>query len=84
MKEFPRRTRKQAARAQGFKDQRATSSGRPRKIERTPEQELAYLKHKIALLEQENDFLKKIDFIERRALWQTKQPPKKNSNSSKP
>jgi hypothetical protein len=83
MKSFSKLTRRQATRSEGFKDQRALSSGRPRKTERTAEQELAYLKHKIALLEQENDFLKKIDFIERRALWQTKQPPKKNSSSSK-
>lgn len=49
-----------------LEDTRKNSSGRPRKAERTPQQEIEQLKERIALLEQEKELLKKADWSERR------------------
>jgi len=49
-----------------LKDTRQNRSGRPRKTERTPEQQIEQLQAKISLLEQENELLKKSEWRERR------------------
>lgn len=79
LSEFSRRVSKMANRPEGICDLREQSGGRPRKVQRTPEQELAYLQHKIKYLEQENDFLKKINLIDKKAVWQQKIRQDKNS-----
>ena len=52
-----------------FKDTRADSSGRPRTKEMTPEEEIAYLKHKIEYQKQQIEALKKISFVEKKKIW---------------
>jgi transposase InsO family protein/transposase len=47
-------------------DTRKHCSGRPRKTDRTPEQEIERLKAQISMLEQEKELLKKLDWSERR------------------
>jgi transposase InsO family protein/transposase len=49
-----------------LEDTRKCGSGRPRKTERTPEQEIERLKAQISMLEQEKELLKKLDWSERR------------------
>ena len=74
---FSRRVRKMAERIDGFTDLRTQHSGRRSTKERTPDEEIAYLKHQVALQKQQIDALKKMNFIHRKA---AKVLPKKNSN----
>jgi hypothetical protein len=80
IKSFSHRIRKMADRIEGFTDLRAHHSGRPQTKERTPEEEIAYLKHQVTLQKQQIEALKKTNFIHRKA---AKGLPKKNINSSK-
>ena len=50
----------------GLKDSRTGNSGRPLLRELTTQEEIERLKAKISLLEIENEFLKKLDEIERK------------------
>ena len=50
----------------GLKDSRKSNSGRPLLRELTVQEEIERLKAKISLLEIENEFLKKLDEIERK------------------
>ena len=50
----------------GLKDSRTSNSGRPLLRELTAQEEIERLKSKISLLEIENEFLKKLDEIERK------------------
>ena len=50
----------------GLKDSRNSNSGRPLLRELTAQEEIERLKAKISLLEIENEFLKKLDEIERK------------------
>ena len=50
----------------GLKDSRKSNSGRPLLRELTAQEEIERLKAKISLLEIENEFLKKLDEIERK------------------
>ena len=50
----------------GLKDSRTGNSGRPLLRELTTQEEIEKLKAKISLLEIENEFLKKLDEIERK------------------
>ncbi|SUM56763.1 Uncharacterised protein [Staphylococcus microti] len=65
------------SRPEGLRDTRKDSSGRPKLSEMTPEEEIEYLKHKIALQNQQIEALKKTNSINRRA---SKAMRKKNSN----
>ena len=56
---FIQRLKKQAARTDGFKDTRSTNSGRP---------PVKGLKHKNMVLQQENDFLKRVRFINKKQI----------------
>ncbi|WP_371817610.1 HTH domain-containing protein, partial [Virgibacillus sp. MSJ-26] len=78
--EFARRMRKMSERPEGFVDLRSQNSGRPRTKNRTSEEEIAYLKHQVALQKQQIEALKKTNFIHRKA---AKVSHKKNINSSK-
>lgn len=75
-----KRFRKMEARPEGLADTRKGNSGRPTTKDLTPEEEIKRLKNKIKYLEQENEFLKKIRFLDRKA--QQKQNRKKSSKSS--
>lgn len=75
-----KRFRKMEARPEGLADTRKGNSGRFATKDLTPEEEIQRLKNKIKYLEQENEFLKKIRFLDRKA--QQKQNRKKSSKSS--
>ena len=65
---FTNRLKKQAAREDGFKDTRSKNSGRPSNKELSLEVQLERLKHKNEVLQQENDFLKRVRFINRKQI----------------
>lgn len=76
---------KYKARGDDFSDQRGVNSGRPSlKEELTDKERIARLEHKIKYLKQENEFLKKIEFIDKKAELETQQKlhRKKSSKSS--
>ena len=56
------------AREEGFKDTRGTKSGRPSTKNLTIEEQLERLKQKNKILQQENDFLKRVRFINRKQI----------------
>ncbi|MFL2123124.1 HTH domain-containing protein [Marinilactibacillus psychrotolerans] len=80
IKTFSRRIKTMSHRLEGYTDLRSEPSGRPPIKERTQEEEIAYLRHKVALQEQQIEALKKTNFIHREA---KRASHKKNSNSSK-
>ena len=65
---FTDHLKKQAARKDGFKDTRSKNSGRPSTKELSLEEQLERLKHKNEILQQENDFLKRVRFINRKQI----------------
>ena len=65
---FIQRLKKQAARTDGFKDTRSTNRGRPPVKELSLEEQLERLKHKNMVLQQENDFLKRVRFINKKQI----------------
>lgn len=67
-KNFTYRVRKEAARVERFKDTRSTNSGRPSTKNLTVEEQLERLKQKYKILQQENDFLKRVRFINRKQI----------------
>lgn len=74
-----RRYRAMAERPEGLTDTRKGHSGRPSTRDLTPEEEIQRLKQKVKYLEQENAFLKKIEFLDKRA--RQKQSRKTNTKS---
>lgn len=78
--EFARRMRKMSERPEGLVDLRSQNSGRPRTKDRTPEEEIAYLRHQVTLQQQQIEALKKTNFIHHKA---AKALLKKNINSFK-
>ena len=80
---FYKRNKKCAIRDEGFIDTRKNNSGRPSTKELTPEEEIARLKQKNRILQQENDFLKRVRFINRKQIFQTSKTKhqKKNTDS---
>ena len=80
---FTRRVKDQSKRETGFEDQRKHSSGRPRTKDLTDEERIQRLKLKIKTLKQENDFLKRVRYINRKQLSKQNSQQKKNTDSSK-
>ena len=80
---FYRRNRACTIRDEGFIDKRKGSSGRPKDKDLTPDEEIARLKHKNKVLQQENDFLKRVRFINKKQIFQASKikRQKKNTNS---
>jgi len=72
-------------RSDGFEDTRKGNSGRRVTRDLADAERISRLEHQIKYLKQENEFLKKIEFLDRQAEWKEKQKQrqKKNSNSSK-
>ncbi len=70
--------RRQAKREEGLSDTRKGNSGRPLERNLSEEENIARLKNKIAILEQENAYLKKIRLIEKDALRKAQRD--KNTN----
>lgn len=61
---FTKRVKKMNNRPVGFTDLRRQNSGRPREKERTPEDEITYLRHQVALQKQQIEALKKNEFCQ--------------------
>ena len=80
---FTRRVKDQSKRETGFEDQRKYSSGRPRTKDLTDEERIQRLKLKIKTLKQENDFLKRVRYINRKQLSKQNSQQEKNTDSSK-
>lgn len=76
---FTRRVRKMAEREEGFTDLRSVHSGKRQTKVRTPEEEIAHLKHQIPLQTQQIEALKKMNFIHRKVV---KASHRKNTDSS--
>ena len=74
-----RRFRKMSKREEGFNDMRKDASGRPLTRTLTSDEEIARLQHQVKYLKQENEFLKKMNFLNRQAQWKSKQNQKKSS-----
>ncbi|MBB6625686.1 hypothetical protein H7E67_20210 [Clostridium gasigenes] len=66
-------------RQEGFSDLRKETSGRLATKHLTPDEQITRLKHQVRYLKQENEFLKKMNFINREAQWKFKLKQKKNS-----
>ncbi|WP_058306983.1 HTH domain-containing protein [Gracilibacillus massiliensis] len=79
------RIKEYASRIDGYQDLRGKNSGRPSTKELTDVDRIKRLEHQIRYLKQENEFLKKTEFLDRQAEWQEnqKQRQKKNSDTSK-
>jgi transposase len=65
-----------------FHDRRKDSSGRPKTKDLTPEEKISRLEHQVQYLKQENEFLKKINYVEKIAAWEAKRRQKRNTKSS--
>ena len=74
-----RRFKNMSKREEGFSDMRQESSGRPSTKTLTSDEQIARLQHQVKYLKQENELLKKINFLDRQAQWKFKQNQKKNS-----
>lgn len=81
--QFSRRIKIQAARDEGFSDTRKGKSGRPATKALTDEEIIERLKQKNKILQQENDFLKRVRFINKKQIFQASKTKrqKKNTNS---
>lgn len=64
-----------------FHDRRKDSSGRPRIRDLTPKEKISRLEHQVQYLKQENEFLKKINHLEKKAEWE-KRCQQTNTKSS--
>lgn len=80
---FVKLIKKQSLRVTGFTDMRKGHSGRPATRELTKDEEIARLKQKNEILKQENDFLKRVRFINRKQISKASKNklPKTNTNS---
>ena len=79
IRNISRRFRNMSKREEGFIDKRKDSSGPPSTKSLTSDEQIARLQHQVKYLKQENEFLKKINFLNRQAQWKHKQNQKKNS-----
>ena len=80
---FVYRIKKENGRVEGFKDTRKENSGRTPTKELSDKEIIEQLKHKNKILQQENDFLKRIRFINKKQLYKAlmNKNQKKNTNS---
>lgn len=79
---FVYRVKKQSERVEGFKDTRKGNSGRPATKELTPKEEIARLKQKNKILQQENDFLKRVRFINKKQISQASKMKRQEKNTN--
>ena len=79
---FSKRIRKQKDRESGFEDQRKYSSGRPRAKDLTAEEKVERLELKLKTLKQENDFLKRVRFINRRQILRQSKTRHRETNTN--
>ena len=74
--EIARRCKKYALRSDGTKDTRKFNSRRPITKDLTTEEKISKLEHKNRILEQENEFLKKMIFLAKKIQWGKSQQKK--------
>ena len=79
---FSNRIRRQKDRQAGFEDQRKYSSGRPKTKDLSDEEKIQRLELRIKTLKQENDFLKRVRYLNRKSLSKKTSRQEKNTNSS--
>lgn len=79
------RVKEYAERIEGYQDMRGKNSSRPSTKELSDADRIKRLEHQLRYLKQENEFLKKTEFLDRQAEWKEKQKQrqKKNSDTSK-
>ena len=79
--ESSKRWRRQSKRVEGLKDTREGNNrgGRPKTKFATPEERIKHLENKLKYLEAENELLKKLDVLERKAIANAKLKHEKNS-----
>ena len=65
---FTDRIKKEMKRPEAFEDLRKNNSGRPSVKDLTPEEITAKLKQKNKILQQENDFLKRVRYINKKQI----------------
>lgn len=70
-------------RLEGFEDTRKNNSGRPTTRKLSDVEKIKHLEQKIAYLNQENEFLKKNNQMDRQANWEYKRKHPSNTNSFK-
>ena len=75
------RTRKYVIRNGDCHDTRKDASGRPSVKDLTETERIAKLEHQVKLLKQENEYLKKIGFLDRQAEWKEKRKLRRKKNS---
>lgn len=68
-------------RPEGFEDTRKNNSGRPTTRQLSDAEKIKRLEQKIAYLNQENEFLKKNNQMDRQANWEYKRKHPSNTNS---
>lgn len=85
VKSIKKRILKMSKRGDGVTDTRKSKSGRTSMSELTDRERIEFLETKIKYLEQENDFLKKTEYLDKQAQWRElrKQRQKKNTGSLK-
>lgn len=76
-----RRTKEYSLRNSGFDDTRAENSGRPITKDISVEERIRRLENQIKYLKQENEFLKKIEFLDRQKEWKEKRKQRQKQNS---
>lgn len=81
IRSFSSRVKKQFDRIEGFEDQRKHKSGRPRVNGLTPEEQIERLKARNEILQQENDFLKRVRFINRKSISKRAQTYRSKGNT---
>ena len=79
---FVYQLKKQSERVDSFKDTRKGNSGRPRVKDLTIEEKLERAEQKIKILEQENDFLKRVRFINKKQIFQASKTKLQNKNTN--
>ena len=79
---FVYQLKKQSERVDSFKDTRKGNSGRPRVKDLTVEEKLERAEQKIKILEQENDFLKRVRFINKKQIFQASKTKPQNKNTN--
>ena len=79
---FTERVKIQNERVDSFKDTRKGKSGRPITKDLTPEERLERAEQKIKILKQENDFLKRVRFINKKQIFQKSKTKLQNKNTN--
>ena len=69
IEKFTHRVKQQYNRSEGFTDTRKGNSGRPNTKDLSDEEIIKRLKHQNKILQQENDFLKRVRFINKKQIY---------------